>query len=161
MGQRGPARAPTATLKLRGSSLVRKGRGDREPQPAKELPRCPSWLDKSSRAAWRVLAPALHECGILTKIDRNPLARYCRFWTRWRRAEDWIEENGSAYPLKDADGKTRRIMTFPQVAIANALALQLTRLEQEFGMTPASRSRLTLEQAELERDPLKEFLASG
>jgi phage terminase small subunit len=33
-------------------------------------------------------------------------------------------------------------MPWPQVAIAKSLAQQLTRLAQEFGMTPSARARL-------------------
>lgn len=37
---------------------------------------------------------------------------------------------------------------WPQVAIANKLAQQLTRLEQEFGMTPSARSRIQVSNPE-------------
>lgn len=34
---------------------------------------------------------------------------------------------------------------FPQVGIAEKLSVQLTRLEQEFGLTPAARSRVSVQ----------------
>ncbi len=46
------------------------------------------------------------------------------------------------YPLKDDNGKTKCFQEWPQAAIANELAIQLTRLEQEFGMTPSARTRI-------------------
>ncbi len=46
------------------------------------------------------------------------------------------------YPLKDEAGQTKCFQQWPQVAIAHKLALQLTRLEQEFGMTPSARTRI-------------------
>lgn len=78
---------------------------------------------------------------VLTKIDANALARYCRTWSRWRTAEAFIEKNGEMYPLKDESGKIKYMQQWPQVAILHNLALQLTRLEQEFGMTPSARPR--------------------
>ncbi len=48
------------------------------------------------------------------------------------------------YPLKDDAGQPKSFQPWPQVSIANKLAQQLTRLEQEFGMTPSTRSRLML-----------------
>ena len=46
------------------------------------------------------------------------------------------------YPHKDESGKVKCFQQWPQVAIANKLAIQLTRLEQEFGMTPSARTRI-------------------
>src|SRR5262245_41995306 len=86
------------------------------------------------------LVPQLDAMGVLTQIDCNALARYCRLWARWRRAEAFIEKHGEMYPLKDDRGKIRCFQQFPQVATANKLAQQLTRLEQEFGMTPLARA---------------------
>ena len=56
--------------------------------------------------------------------------------------EDFIDDHGDMYPLKDDAGQTARFQQWPQVAIAHKLALQLTRIEQEFGMTPSARVRL-------------------
>ena len=161
MGRRGPAPTPTPILKLRSSSLVTKRREQREPKPQAGPPRCPSWLDTDARAAWRQLAPQLKAMRVLTKIDGHALARYCRFWSRWRRAEAFIEKNGDVYPLKDENGRIKCLMPFPQVAVANKLAQQLTRLEQEFGMTPSARTRIRVERAEEQVDPLQEFLANA
>ncbi len=79
---------------------------------------------------------------VLTRIDGNALARYCRLSTRWRKAEDFIAQHGEVYPLKDENGRVKCLQQFPQVASANKLAQQLTRLEQEFGMTPSARTRI-------------------
>jgi phage terminase small subunit len=48
-------------------------------------------------------------------------------------------------------------MPFPQTAIANKLALTLTRLEAEFGMTPSGRSRLHVEMPPAEPSKLSRF----
>jgi P27 family predicted phage terminase small subunit len=82
--------------------------------------------------------------GVLTKADGNTLSRYCRLWSRWRKAEAFIDQHGEVYPLKDDAGNVKCVQQWPQVAIANKLAQQLTRLEQEFGLTPSARARLQL-----------------
>jgi phage terminase small subunit len=53
---------------------------------------------------------------------------------------------------------------FPQVATANKLGMLLTKLEQEFGMTPSARTRIEVPtQSEydpmLDGNPFQEFLA--
>lgn len=142
MGRRGPAATPTRILKLRGSNKIYNRK--HEPQPERTKPPCPKWLDDDARNCWRRLADKLDAAGILTVIDGNALARYCHLWARWRRAEDFIKEKGDMYPLKDADGSVRYWQPWPQLSIAHKLAQQLTRLEQEFGLTPASRPRISV-----------------
>ncbi len=142
MGRRGPPPTPTAVLTLRGSTLVTQKRLAREMKAAAGAPRCPDWLDADSKAAWKRLVPQLVGMGVLMRVDQNALARYCRLWSRWRKMEVFIDKHGEAYPLKDEQGKVRCLQQFPQVAIANKLAQQLTRLEQEFGMTPSARTRI-------------------
>lgn len=144
MGRRGPPPTPTPLLTLRGSTLSTRGRREREVQGPDGVPRCPDWLDDDDRAAWKHLVPLLNAMGVLTRIDGNALARYCRLWSRWRKAEDFILEKGEMYPLRDENGAVKYFQPWPQVAIAHRLASQLTRLEQEFGMTPSSRSRIQL-----------------
>jgi P27 family predicted phage terminase small subunit len=142
MGRRGPTPTPTSVLKLRGSPLATQKRLDREPKPPAGKPEPPTWLDSDARAAWDCIVPMLEKTGVLTRIDGNALARYCHFWSRWRKAEQFIAERGEMYPLKDEAGNVRYVQAWPQVAIANKLAQQLLRLEQEFGLTPAARTRI-------------------
>ena len=152
MGRRGPAPTPTPLLTLRGSTLVtqRRLRGEVKPPPG--APPCPEWLDAESKAAWRQLVPTLELMGILTKVDANALARYCKLWARWRSMEDFIDAKGVMYPLKGDDGKVKCFQQWPQVAIANKLAQQLTRLEAEFGMTPSARARIQVAPSQPEAD---------
>ncbi len=48
------------------------------------------------------------------------------------------------YPLRDEKGKMRCMQQFPQVSIARNLVLIMRSFLQEFGMTPASRTRIEL-----------------
>src|SRR3954468_3976728 len=140
MGLRGPRPTPSAILKFRGT--FRMDRSHNEPKQIKGMPRCPAWLDPLARSAWKQLLPQLQKMGILSRIDANALVRYCRSWSRWIRAEQFIEKHGECYPLKDGNGKTKCLAAFPQVASANKLGMLLTKLEQEFGMTPSARTRI-------------------
>lgn len=144
MGRRGPSPTPTNVLKLRGSTLVTKERENREVKGPLGRPTCPKWLDEEAKAAWKQVVPMMEGMGVLTKADGNALARYCRLWSRWRKAEDFIDEHGLVYPLKDDAGNVKCVQQWPQVAVAHKLAQQLTRLEQEFGLTPSSRARLQM-----------------
>ncbi len=145
MGRRGPRPIPTEQLRVRGSPLATKKRRAREVKGPSGTPSCPAWLDADAKRAWRQLVPQLESMRVLTKIDSNALARYCRTWSRWRKAEAFIDEHGEMYPLKDESGRVKYMQQWPQVAISHKLAQQLTRLEQEFGMTPPARSRIQID----------------
>lgn len=144
LGRRGPPPTPTNLLRLRGNPLATKRRDSTEPKPDPTRPRCPTWLDEEAKLAWKHVVPQLERMGVLTRIDGNALTRYCQLWARWKKAELFVQKHGDVYPLKDESGRTNCLMPFPQVAIANKLAAQLTRLEQEFGMTPSARTRISV-----------------
>src|ERR1051326_4721982 len=146
MGQRGPKPTPTPILQLRGSTLVTRRRRQREARGPAGRPDPPDWLldDPVAKSAWEQLVPMLTCMDVLTRIDGNALARYCRLWSRWRKAEEFISKNGDMFPIKDDNGKVKCLQQWPQVAIAHKLAQQLTKLEAEFGMTPSARARMQL-----------------
>ena len=107
---------------------------------------------------WGTIAPQLESIGVLTRIDGNTLSRYCHLWVQWREADRFIRENGHAYPLKDEEGNVKYLQQYPQVAIAHKLCQQLLRLEQEFGMTPAARTRIQVDSKCKAADEFDEFL---
>ncbi len=116
MGRRGPPRIPTALLKLRGSWRA-DSRPD-EPQPPPGLPECPDWLTPKEAAVWEEIASLLAKSDVLTVLDGQELARYCRMLVKWRSYKD---------PTKPGAVK---------------LGPMLARLAAEFGLTPSSRSRV-------------------
>ena len=141
MGKRGPRRTPTDTLKLRGSPLADR-RND--PEVKTGAPPCPQWLSKEAKVVWKQIIPHLRTMGVLAKSDGNALARYCSLWFRWRRAEKFIEENGEVFITTTKAGEKYPIQ-WPQVGIVNTLAVELRRLEQEFGLTPSARASIQVD----------------
>jgi len=145
---------------MRGS--WRSKRNPSEPRTEPGRPRCPRWLDREAKAAWKHLVPQLDRMGVLTKLDRNALARYCQLWSRWRRAEEFLCDQGDTHLVKDAAGQVKGVRAYPQVRIANQLAEQLLRLEAQFGMTPSARSRIEVpELARDETDDKRRYLKLG
>jgi len=140
MGKRGPRPMTTRMLKIRGSWRAGLNRG--EPNLAAEVPECPDWIDEDAKQLWAEVTPLLAQMRILTRADRQALARYCQTWSRWRKAEVFIQKYGESYPLKDDQGRVKCMMPWPQVATAHKLAQTLARLEQEFGLTPSARTRI-------------------
>ena len=143
MGRRGPAPTPTQKLALAGS--WRANRNKAEPQPEAPSATPPEWVSEDAKACWAEVAPQLERMGVLKRIDENALARYCQLWARWKAAELFIARHGETFHIKNDDGSVRYIQELPQVAIVSKLSQQLTRLEQEFGMTPSARTRIEVD----------------
>lgn len=150
-------------LEMHGSWRARRNKAEPQPEPGR--PVCPEWLDPEAKRAWDSLVPQLELMQVLTRIDGNALTRYCQLWSRWIRAEQFLQKYGDTYPLKDDKGNVRCFMPWPQVAIANKLSQSLTRLEQEFGLTPSSRTRIRIDATHLSGsgldDEARAFFAGG
>jgi P27 family predicted phage terminase small subunit len=82
--------------------------------------------------------PELHALGLLTEVDRAALALYCASYGRWVEAEKQLASNGltvlspSGYEQKS-----------PWLTIADKAMEQLRRFISEFGLSPASRTRVS------------------
>ncbi len=149
----GPAPTPTQILHNRDSWRAKTRVG--EPKPEMGKPMCPRWLTGRPKKEWNRIAKLTDEMGVLAKTDGNALARYCQLWHRWLEAEEFLQLHGSTYPIysksmKDEKGKplATGFQLFPQVKVASNLAQLLARLENEFGLTPAARTRVISTEAE-------------
>jgi len=121
------------------------------------VPTCPKHLDKAAKAEWRRVSAELYACGLLTTVDRAALAAYCTAWSRWAAAEEQIAAQGlviispkSGYPVQN-----------PYVGIANTSLDIMRKFAVEFGMTPSSRSRISVAESKSpSTDAFTEFMTS-
>ena len=149
MGRRGPAPKPTA-LKLVGGNPGNRPLNGSEPVPPAGEPDVPAWVIGPSLEIWRQLVPGLSRVGLARRIDGVVLGRYCVLLHRWIEAIEFIRKNGPTYPVRAeprGDQRTGRVVAvreFPQNAEMRRLNQQLLVLEREFGLTPAARTRITV-----------------
>jgi P27 family predicted phage terminase small subunit len=94
---------------------------------------------------------------VLNHAEMQPesVAGYCMSYARWQKCEDLIARDGLL--LAEGGGKMRKN---PAFTIWMAALQQMRMWAIEFGMTPASRSRIRLEKPQQE-DRLEEFLNRG
>lgn len=106
-------------------------------------PECPTWLADDAKEYWHVLIDHLMATRVVNVIDEKPLARYCQYWSQWCKLNEFINRNGVVHPVKDGEGNIRHFKAFPHVAMRDTISKHMIKFEQEFGLTPSSRSRLT------------------
>ncbi len=138
MGKRGPPPKPTRLRVLEGNPSKR-ALNDREPEPPAGLPHCPKELDRAARAEWRRVGSALEEMGVVTQVDGAALAAYCALYSRWLEAESQIKKHGMV--IRSPNG---HLMQSPYLNIANKCLDKMRGFLQELGLTPSSRSQVTV-----------------
>lgn len=125
----------------------------REPKPT-GIPACPAQLDQTAKNEWRRISRSLITMGLLTVVDRSALAAYCSAFSSWMTAEEKIQKFG--HLIKTA--KSGYPMQNPYVAIKNTSMDQMRKFLIEFGMTPASRSRISVGDNGEVTDPFETFM---
>lgn len=150
---------PTALKLLEGTA-----RRDRinasEPQPPLLLEaRPPAWLKGRGRRAWKELAPVLTEMRVLTVGDRAALMLLCDVYAEFMDARDAVRKHGQVYTMA-VKGGGYMLMPRPEVSIAADAWRRASAMMQQFGLTPASRSKVSAKDA-IESDPFEEFLRGG
>jgi P27 family predicted phage terminase small subunit len=136
MTKRGPSPLPTAIRKLRGTERNRP-KNEREPMPETAEPPCPSWLPAGAKREWSRLVPELLELGVLSRVDRDALAGYCIAVDNLRVATETIAEEGRYQ--KTPNGYQAE---HPAVAAQKRALETIRKFGAEFGLTPASRTRV-------------------
>ena len=151
------ARKPTALKVVQGTN--RKDRANpAEPMPAILDPRtpAPAWLSPRAQEAWTDLLPLLHSMRIATSVDPAAFAMLCDALGEYVDARTVVIAEGATYWTR---GKVEMLRVRPEVTIASEAGRRAKMMLTEFGLTPASRSKVSAAPAG-ELDPLEKW-ASG
>ena len=127
---------PTAIKILEGNPGKRK-LNENEPKPLKKAPPCPKWLEPEAKKEWRRLAKALEAMGVLTEADMAAFAGYCQSYARWKEAEERITDRGLV--IRTPSGYPQQV---PYISIAQQYLKLMQQYAEQFGLTPAARSRI-------------------
>ncbi|MGM0583285.1 MAG: phage terminase small subunit P27 family [Pseudomonadota bacterium] len=153
---RGRKPKPTALKKAAGNPGKR-ALNHAEPQPPEGLPSCPPHLSDVAKEEWERVAQALHDMGVLSVVDRAGLAAYCQAYGRWVEAEEKLREGPPL--IRTPSG---HVQQSPWMGIANKQLELMGRYMAEFGMTPASRSRVAANDPRMDvQGPIEIVLVSA
>jgi P27 family predicted phage terminase small subunit len=128
---------PTALKDLAGTNRDDRA-NENEPQPERAIPACPKGLTSAAKKEWKRISKDLYALGLLSNIDQVTLAMYCQAWAHWLDAVEKLEKEGmiryteKGYPIQN-----------PYFSIVNKSYQQIKGMLAEFGMSPASRSRIS------------------
>ena len=156
MATRGRKPKPTGMKQLEGNPGKRK-LNEHEPKPEKKAPACPKWLEPEAKKEWKRLARKLEQMGVLTEVDMAAFAGYCQSYARWKEAEEFITQYGTI--VRTPSGYWSQV---PQVSIAQTNLKLMSKLAEQFGLTPSARSRIIADSSSsYEVDEMDELLKGG
>jgi P27 family predicted phage terminase small subunit len=159
----GSGRRPKPTaLKILAGNPGRRPLNAGEPKPRAGIPECPAELSDSAKGEWKRISVELLALGLLTELDRAALAAYCQAWAHCLEATENIKKFGLIVRTppseKSPDGYP---IQNPYVAIMNQSMAQMRSFLIEFGMTPSSRSRISVGKVEKDGELEKELKYFG
>lgn len=146
MGKRGPQPKPQWYRDLVGNPGRRQTVQILPDKIVPEIPAPPRY-DAEQRAVWTEVTGVLSQVQALSLGDQLVLHRYVELLVVYRRAEAWMKEQGNGnivYPIKDKNGTVKSIRMLPQLKVMLEISGHLLRIEQHFGLTPASRVHVGL-----------------
>ncbi len=147
----GRKRKPTKLKVLEGT--FRDDRANKnEPMPDNSIPEAPKHLSKDGRIEWDRISLLLFNLGLLSDIDRGLLALYCQAWGRVVKYEKIVAKEGEL--IKTEKGN---IILSPNMWVINKAMEQCHKYLTEFGMSPASRAKVTANKNKKKNDKWEKF----
>ena len=147
----GRKKIPTKLKLLKGTQ-----RADRlnpnEPDPDVNIPEPPGFLNKAASQEWERMSGILYGIGLLSDMDMAALALYCQSWGKIVEFEEILIKEGKTYIAANGD-----IRTSPYVSMLNKSYEYVYKFLTEFGMSPASRSKVSAKKKKTTKDPFAQF----
>lgn len=151
----GPPKTPTHLALVKGNPSKR-AVNKKEPKPPSGVPPVPKRLDKMGKYWFKRIGQELDAVGVMTTLDGKALELLIEAYTEYRQHCDVLTEEGYTYKTVSATGEDI-VKAHPAAVMKSDAWKRIRAMLSEFGMTPASRSKVGAS-GPAEADPLEEFL---
>ena len=146
-------RKPSKILEFSGAFKKNPARGRaraNEPKYTGGIGEPPDWLDAHALEEWRRVTPHLDFAGVCAPVENTALAAYCLAVSHLRKAQAEIFRDGVTIMTESG------LKKHPAVGIVKDCQATIRQFSAEFGITPASRSKV---QAAPKEETKNEFAA--
>ena len=134
--------APQALKQKRGTA--RKDRAPKKPVTttvSKPINKAPSFLKAKGKLMYERSVSHLHSMGLLSQIDDTALELLAMAYQEWYSAELKLQKEGRIYETFSSNG-AKVLKAHPAAAQSADAWRRIRMMLIEFGLTPASRSKL-------------------
>lgn len=151
----GPPKTPTHLRLVKGNPSKR-AINKNEPKPPSGVPQIPKHFDKRGKYWFKRMGEELDAVGVMSTLDAKALELLVEAYTEYRHHCEVLDEEGYTYQTGSATGE-KIVKAHPAAAMKADVWKRIRAMLSEFGMTPASRSKVEIK-APGEEDPFAEFL---
>lgn len=152
----GRPRTPTKLKVVRNTQRKdRANPSEPQPKPAQLTQRAPTWLSKAARPWWHRVRPLLLGMKVLTKADPVALGLLCDALAEYVAAREQVAREGATFESETKAGGLM-IRAHPAVGIEADAWRRAKLMLTEFGLTPASRAKVSVADAG-PADPLEQW----
>lgn len=150
----GPPKTPTHLQLVRGNPSKRPI-NKKEPKPPKGVPPTPKYFSKQGKYWFKRMAEELDSAGVLSLLDAKALELLVEAYVEYRHHCEVLDEEGYTYTNMTESGAM--IKAHPAAIMKADAWKRIRTMLGEFGMTPSSRTKVTINKP-AEDDPLDVFL---
>ena len=149
---------PTSLKVLHGTDRPDRVNKD-EPKPPSDGVKPPAWVKGKARTNWKKVSPILQQMGVLTVADETALGLLVDALAEYVEAQDTLRSEGRTYKTYTEAGSPMW-RPRPEVAMAQDAWRRVNAMLGQFGMTPASRTKLSSGNSKDETDSILDQLWS-
>lgn len=118
-------------------------------------PEAPAHLSDQAKEYFNQVADQLQAMGVLTLADKFCLELIACTLEEYQELNQFIKKNGRTYKSETMSGE--RVYQYPQCQMLQDCSKRLASLYKEYGLTAASKGKLTIEEKEPQDDPINPF----
>lgn len=151
---KGRKRLAPEILKLNGAYEKHPERENkRAPKANGNVPDPPDYFNDDELLKWNELVIDLQSMGIMSSDCREQMIAYCIAYGGYMETRRWVAQEGSVL-IENGNQKRN-----PRMTDLHKFSEQMNKLRPEFGLTPASRSKLVSMKNGDEDDPMDQLLS--
>ncbi|WP_272575918.1 MULTISPECIES: phage terminase small subunit P27 family [unclassified Providencia] len=151
----GPPKTPSHLQLVRGNPSKRPI-NKKEPKPPSGVPPVPKYFDKRGKYWFKKIGEELNALGVMSTLDAKALELLIEAYVEYRHHCEILEVEGYTYNTTSMTGDTIK-KAHPAAVMKSDAFKRIRAMLGEFGMTPAARSKVTIN-TPAEEDPFEAFL---
>lgn len=136
-----PPKTPTHLRAVKGFPDKRPVNHD-EPMPKNGFHQPPEYFTDEEKGWYMDMCQELNRWGVITELDSRAAEMLTVAYSEFRVARREVEANGSLTYIELGAQGQEKLKPHPAVGIADAAWKKFRAMATEFGMTPASRSKV-------------------
>lgn len=141
-GRSGRPRKPTKLKIIQGTDQPCRMNPD-EPMPEEGRPKVRGEMSQNTKAEYERLIEDIEKLGVLTEVDGLAIEICAQNLATYWDCIDILEKEGRTYTVQNKETGYKSVNKRPEIAIADAAQKNATSLLVQFGLTAASRPRVS------------------